>query len=190
MESIINYTKATTESDLVGILKLQKDNISSNLAKEEIESQGFVTVQHSHQDLKQLNDIEKHIIAKEHDKVIAYLLAMTRVSRHDIPVLIPMFEIFDTVRFAGKPVSAYNYIVVGQVCVDKNFRGRGVTDQCYSLYKDAYKGRYDFAVTEIAVSNNRSLNAHKRIGFTEIHRYLAPDETVWSVVLWNWNYIN
>lgn len=187
---MIRYTTSTAESELLGILQLQKENLSGALTKEEMNEQGFVTVIHRYDDLKKLNDIEKHVIAKDQDEVIAYLLAMTQLSKSDIPILIPMFDMFSQVSFAGKTVSQFNYIVVGQVCVGRNYRGKGVLDNCYTLYKDHYKSRYDFAITEIDSNNPRSLQAHKRIGFGEISRYGIPGENEWVIVLWDWNNIN
>ncbi|MFI5185205.1 MAG: GNAT family N-acetyltransferase [Chitinophagales bacterium] len=183
---MIVYTTATTENDLRGILNLQKANLKINLPDDEITSQGFVTVIHGFDDLKKLNEIERHIIAKEENSVIAYLLAMTARSKNDIPVLVPMFEMFSKISFAGRSIAHYNYIAVGQVCVSKNYRGQGVLDNAYLKYKNHFKNKYDFAITEIASTNQRSLNAHKRIGFTEIHRYKAQDETEWVIVLWDW----
>ena len=183
---MITYTTAETDNDLNGILSLQKANLASNLTSKELPSQGFVTVVHSFEDLKNMNEIEPHIIAKSDDKVIAYLLAMTSASKDNIPVLKPMFAIFDNIYFNNKPVSAYNYIVVGQVCVDKAFRGQGVLDNCYEAYERTFNDKYDFAITEIAVRNNRSINAHKRIGFSQLHSYTAPDGEKWSIVIWKW----
>lgn len=184
--SALIYTTATSEKDLLGIIELQKNNLPANLTAEEISEQGFVTVIHSMGDLKKMNDIEQHIICKDQEKVVAYLLAMTSRSKNDIPVLVPMFDVFEDLSYLGKPVSTYNYIVVGQVCVHKNYRGRGILDKCYETYKKSFKEKYDFAITEIATTNPRSINAHKRIGFTEIHKYISPDMNVWSIVAWNW----
>jgi len=159
-----NYTTATTINDLEAILALQKANLAQCLTLEEIQGQGFVSVNHSFDQLKKLNDYENHIIAKDNDKIIGYLLAMTQQSKFDIPIL----------------------FVVGQVCIDKEYRGQGIFDNCYFAYKKYYSDKYDFAITEIASTNLRSLNAHKRIGFKEIHSYFVTEETEWIVVLWDW----
>ena len=180
------YTTSKSEQDLAGIIELQKNNVAANLTAEEISNQGFVTVIHSLADLAKMNNIEQHIICKHKEKVIAYLLAMTAKSKNDIPILIPMFEIFKEVFYMGRPVSNYNYIVVGQVCVDKDYRGQGVLDRCYDTYKNFFKNRYDFAITEIASRNLRSINAHKRIGFSEAHRYTSPNMEEWSIVVLDW----
>ena len=181
-----NCTTADTKNDLEGILTLQKANLAQGLTLEEIQSQGFVTVIHNYDQLKKLNDYEKHVIVKEKNKVIAYLLAMTQQSKFDIPILIPMFNVFDRILYADKKIAEYNYIVVGQVCIDREYRGQGILDNCYTAYKEYYSDKYDFAITEIASTNIRSLNAHKRIGFREIHNYKSSDNTEWVIVLWDW----
>jgi L-amino acid N-acyltransferase YncA len=182
---MITYTTSKSITDLAGIIELQKINLPSNLTEEEIAKEGFVTVVHSFDALKKMNAIEQHVIAKDADKVIAYLLAMTSQSKTEFPVLFSMFENFEKIAFRGKTLSDYHYIVVGQVCVAKGYRGQGILDNCYAEYKKQFKGKYDFAITEIATKNQRSVNAHKRIGFTEIHRFIAGD-VEWSIVIWEW----
>jgi L-amino acid N-acyltransferase YncA len=184
---MITYTTADTATDLEGILKLQKANLARDLTHEEIQSQGFVTVDHTFAQLKKLNDAEKHIIAKDKDRVVAYLLAMTKDCRQDIPILFPMFEVFDSIRYNNRKVSECNYLVVGQVCVDKQYRGQGILDRAYAAYRDHFSSKYDFAITEIAATNTRSRNAHQRIGFREVHSYRSPDGVEWVVVIWEWD---
>jgi GNAT superfamily N-acetyltransferase len=184
---MIHVKRVTTEAELAGILSLQKQNLATALTQEEIQSQGFVTVSHSYDVLHQLNEIEPHILAKEDDRVIAYLLAMTEQSQLLVPVLQPMFDMFRTTGFAGKAVAGFHYLVVGQVCVDKAYRGKGILGQCYAFYRKTFQKEYDFAITEIAAHNLRSLAAHRRIGFQEIHRHLAPDGVNWVIVVWDWN---
>ena len=74
---------------------------------------------------------------------------------------------------------------MGQVCVDKAYRGKGVFDMLYQHHKQVLKDRFDFVVTEISTNNLRSVRAHEKVGFKNIHTYKdAVDE--WSVVLWDW----
>ena len=183
---MITYTTSTTDKDLEQILELQKQNLAAGLTAEQIASQGFVTVSHSFADLKKMNGIEAHVIARDNDRVIAYLLAMTDQARFDIPVLVPLFDKFEQISFQGKKVANYRYIVVGQACVAEGYRGKGIFDACYATYRDNFKNKYEFAITEIATRNQRSINAHKRIGFETIHEYVATNGEAWSIVLWNW----
>jgi len=182
----LTYTTAASDKDLIGIMALQQQNLASHLAPDEINSQGFVTVVHSLQELQQMNAIEPHIICKDGDTVVAYLLAMTSRSQHDIPVLVPMFEMFKQMDYSGKPIADHQYIVVGQVCIDKAYRGKGILDNCYACYKNSFQSGYEFAITEIATRNQRSVKAHQRIGFKELYRYMSPDNEEWSIVVWQW----
>ena len=183
---MIIYTTAKTDEDLEGILALQRANLTVNLSPAEAVSQGFVTVIHSLDVLRNMNAIEPHIIAKHNESIVAYLLAMTKEGEKDLPILQPMFRMFREIEYSGRPVSSYRYLVVGQVCVDKAFRGKGVFDRCYQTYREVFQSKYQFAITEIATRNTRSLGAHNRIGFQEIHRYRAPDGEEWSIVIWVW----
>lgn len=183
---MITFAPAETREDLLGILDLQWANLVTNLSPEEIAAQGFVTVIHSMHDLSELNNAERHIVAKDGDSIIGYLLAMTKASKSAIPVLVPMFDAFDVALYKNKAIKDYHYLVVGQVCVDKHFRGKGIIDKCYAAYKAHYAKKYDFAITEIASINLRSRNAHKRIGFKEIQAYTAGDIR-WIIVVWDWH---
>jgi len=183
---MIAFTTSNSKEDLEGILLLQKANLAVNLPIDEVRSQGFVTVTHTYEQLLQLTAYEKHVVAKDGDKVVGYILAMTEKSKEDIPILAPLFDAFDNTHYKGRKIADYHYIVVGQVCIDKLYRGQGLLEKCYAAYKALYSDKYDFAVTEIAESNTRSLNAHKKIGFEEIHRYTSPDNTEWVIVVWDW----
>ena len=69
---MIVYTTAKTDNDIRQIIELQKSNLPQNLTEEQKNSQGFVTVVHSFETLKKMNDAEASIIAKDGEKVIGY----------------------------------------------------------------------------------------------------------------------
>lgn len=186
MNQSINYTTSKTDEELRQILELQKINLPQNLTEEQKATQGFVSVIHSFDTIKRMNAREQSIIAKDRDHVIGYLLAMTRELKDDIPLLTPMFNAFDKVIYGNKKISEYKYIVVGQVCIAEAFRGQGILDKSYVEYKNHFRDKYDFAITEIHHSNKRSLKAHARIGFETIHIYKDPMGDEWNIVLWDW----
>jgi len=185
---MILYTTVATDRDIQQIMALQQSNLPQNLSAEQRTSQGFVTVVHDFATLQKMNDTEPSIIAKDRNQVIGYLLAMTTLSRNDIPVLIPMFQAFDEVIFDGRKISSYKYLVVGQVCIAEGYRGRGILDDCYTFYRKHFENSYDFAITEIHTTNRRSINAHTRIGFTLIHTYTDPKGDTWEIVIWDWRH--
>ena len=176
---------AQTESDLQGILDLQWENHLSQVSEEVKKADGFVTVRHTPDQIRALQTIAQHVIAVEEDRVVGYILAMTKASRDLIPVLVPMFDQFDRIRYQGKNVSDFEFMVVGQVCVGKDQRGKGLFDQMYSAYQREFSDGFAFAITEIALSNTRSLAAHRRVGFEVIHEF-GDNTQDWAIVVWDW----
>ncbi len=182
---MILFKPAETERELLGILSLQKENLPRNISQAEKAAQGFVTVNHSFEQLAEMNAIAPHLIAKDGENVVGYILAMTKGSKDLIPVLIPMFQQFELLEFAGNSVASYNYLVIGQICVSKDYRGQGIFDRMYEAYADFFSTCFDFAITEIADSNIRSIKAHQRVGFEVIHNFSDSTED-WSIVALNW----
>lgn len=184
---MITYTTSKTAEDLSGIIALQKINLLENLTEIERQNQGFLSVTHSLDVLEKMQAEARNIIIKDKNEVVGYALAMTKKSKFDIPVLIPMFETFDKIKYKEKLVSDYNYIMMGQVCIHKKYRGQGLFDGGYETFKNYFKNDYDFAITEIATKNERSRAAHKRVGFEEIHKYTDPENVEWNIVVLDWN---
>lgn len=172
--------------DVRQILELQRINLPVSISQEELEDQGFVTVRHSEELLLEMNAAEPQIIAKDGDRVVAYALVMLAEFGQRVPVLVPMFDLLDSLEYRGRKLAASNYYVIGQVCVAKSHRGQGVFDGLYEQHRRQMSGRYHFVITEIASRNRRSLRAHARVGFETIHRYTDPDGEAWDIVLWDW----
>ena len=173
--SPIIYKRATTEIELQQILALQKCNMRPGLSKTEIRTQGFITVNHTFDILKKMNDASPHIIAKANNKVVGYALVMLPSFRNELAVLAPMFNAADVL------LGQKNYVAMGQVCVDKEFRGKGVFRGMYDFYKSELQNDFDCLFTEIATDNLRSLKAHKSIGF-EILKTQITNGVSWELV--------
>jgi hypothetical protein len=183
----IEFKLVDKEAELHSILDLQLANHKSIVDEATKVSQGFVTVRHTIEQLIEMDKIESSAIAKYGDKVVAYIIAMTKASRELIPVLIPMFDLFDSLAYKERLLSEYNYMVVGQVCVDKEFRGKSTFKNTYEVYKNAFKDKYDFCITEIDLNNTRSLRAHENIGFQTIHTYKDSNDIDWAIVVLDWS---
>src|ERR1700690_3567845 len=102
---MIYFIAVKSDDEIFQIIELQKNNLPQNLTDEQIASQGFVTVIHSFETLKKMNNTEASIIAKDDETVVGYLLAMTTDSKNEFPVLIPMFKAFDEVIYQDKKIS-------------------------------------------------------------------------------------
>ena len=74
---------------------------------------------------------------------------------------------------------------MGQVCIAKEHRGKGVFEMLYHHHRSVFQLKFDLLITEVSTSNFRSIQAHKKIGFETIDTYRdSLDE--WNVVVWNW----
>lgn len=178
------YTIATTEDELHQILALQKDNIRNANSMEEEKEQGFVTVQHDLTLLKMMNEAAAHVIAKDADKVVGYALAMTREFKNKIPVLKSMFDLLDELSDGKERIGNNNYVVMGQICIEKGYRGKGIFQNMYRHYFQLYKPLYEYVITEVAARNTRSLKAHLNVGFREVYRYEEKGFETWIVLLY------
>lgn len=177
---MITYKRATSDKELQEILAIQRRNLKANVPLQEREEQGYITVPHTFEVLKKMNDACPHILAMNGDQVAGYALVMLRSFKYEMPILIPMFETADAL-LKGK-----NYVTMGQICIDKPYRGQGVFKGMYTFYKEELKDSYDCLFTEVATANTRSIEAHKRVGFKILETQIT-DGTSWAMVNWDWN---
>ncbi|MFV8371783.1 GNAT family N-acetyltransferase [Flavobacterium sp. LB2P6] len=174
------YKRASTLDELEQIRALQLQNSSQNISSEEKLQEGFVTIQHSFALLEQMNSACAHIIAKGNDAVTGFALVMLSGFRNEIEVLIPMFKRIDELVPKDK-----TYVVMGQICVDKNYRKQGIFRGLYHFYREELHRQFDYLITEIAAINLRSMQAHKAVGFKIIDTY-EEDGIVWNIMIWDW----
>ncbi|MHA7056653.1 N-acetyltransferase family protein [Aquimarina sp. M1] len=176
----LKYTAVTSHKELEQILQLQQKNLISSISKVEKKKEGFVTVVHDLNILKKMNDQQPHIITKDNDEVIGYTLCMTKDFGNDVEVLIPMFK-----KIQEHLSENTTYIVMGQVCIDKEYRRQGIFRKLYQKMKLELQEKFDLLITEVAANNLRSLNAHYAIGFKKLVIY-EVDQIKWHLICWDW----
>ena len=177
VETIL-YKRCNSHAELEQILALQKRNLRENLDLEEKEVEGFVTISHDLEILRKMNATCPHILAKSGNKVVGYALCMHPKHSNDIPLLKPMFKKTD---HALK--EEFKYMAMGQICIDKAFRRRGIFTGLYKYMQDELKAEYDLIITEVDSDNKRSLGAHYKVGFTDLIVYQSDSRT-WHLIQW------
>jgi predicted GNAT superfamily acetyltransferase len=173
----IEYCRANTEKDLEEILDLQGRNLPGQLTKAAMAEEGFLTVTHTLSLLRRMNERCPHIVARVGDQVVGYALCMHPDFSQEIPILQSMF------REINSRIKDQTFIVMGQVCVDKPYRGQGVFRGLYQTMKEELKGDFDLIVTEVDSRNTRSLEAHMAIGFRVIKKYQSDGRDWYLIVL-------
>ncbi len=180
-------TTVQSDADVQGILTLQEANLRQNVSADVQASQGFLTVRHDPAVLARMNRAAPSVIAKEGDIVVGYALTMLPEFGSDVPELLPLFSLIDTLNYNGKPFGNYAWYVMGQICVAEGYRGEQIFDRMYQHHRDVYGDRYQLLITDISARNTRSQRAHARVGFVPVHEF--HDATIgetWIVVVYDW----
>lgn len=183
--SMIAFKNTKATSELVEILNLQAQNLSSALSDEVQKSQGFVTVQHDLPLLQDMAEKHGHAVAVDNHQVVGYALVMLSSFRDRIAILQPMFDRLAHLTYQGRSLPTYDYFVMGQVCIAEGYRGKGVFGGLYEQLKISMAPFFDVVITEVATRNQRSLRAHQKIGFKTLEAYTTDTGDGWNVLLWD-----
>jgi len=178
-------TIVTNNDELKQIVELSHTNLRINVPGKMQAEQGFITWNYSLDLLEKMYAQQPHVIVKDKGKVIGYALVALKTASYFHADLEAMIRQLETITYNGKKLSTCRYYIMGQVCIDQAYRGKGVFRMLYDEHKKLFEKKFDFVITEISTANKRSLRAHEKTGFKTIYSYKdALDE--WNVVLWDW----
>jgi len=180
----IVFEVASTEQHFEQILQLQKQNLFSAISEEQQAQQGFVFAEHTVPLLKMMAAHLPQVIAVSNGKVVGYNLAVPVSMKNEMPSLVPMFTEFERSQYKGRLLTTYQFIVGGQVCVAKDFRGQELLRRLYHKTRNRLPPGYQLCVTEVAARNSISLKAHQKMGFEVVSTYHDSKE-LWKVMVWD-----
>ena len=99
----------------------------------------------------------------------------------DIDVLKPMFF-----QIEKKIDPNLKYIVMGQICIAKEFRKMGIFKGLYNYMEEQLSPKYNAVITEVDIKNTRSMRAHLNSGFSFLKKYKADGHN-WNLMIKRWN---
>jgi hypothetical protein len=167
------FGPAGSDTDLRGILAIQRANTPQVLSASEQAEEGFVTVRHHLDLLRRMNAAFPHAVARDSaDRVVGYALCMLPQFITELPVLQPLFAQLPVICWGDTPVARLPFAVMGQVAVAKTHRGQRLVDGLYADLCARLSSGYSLLVTSIAARNTRSRRVHERTGFTELGRFV------------------
>ena len=175
----------STDEELKSIVALSHQNHVSVVFDDEKYSDGFITWKYTFGLLKKMHVLHPSVIIKNRAAVAAYALVALKQSSAFHPDLQDMIAHLDEIPYCSRPLGDYPYYIMGQICIDKKYRGKGLFEKLYLKHKELFQYHYEFVVTEISTKNYRSVRAHEKMGFKKIHRYTNQMDE-WNVVLWDW----
>lgn len=174
----IRYTTVSAEDELLQILELQKANLASAVSEDESRNEGFVTVVHSLDLLRRMNERCAHVLAKSGNRVVGYALSMHPDFSREVDILKPMFREIEKVQSSREP-----FLIMGQICIDKAYRKQGIFRGLYQEMLNKYRKEFTQIITEVDTRNRRSLGAHYAVGFRELSQYQSNGRDWHLIVL-------
>ncbi|MFZ9262108.1 MAG: GNAT family N-acetyltransferase [Chitinophagaceae bacterium] len=179
---MIRIQLVQTSDEILQIKALQEKNLKQNITAEEASSQGFLTASYSIEYLQEMNKAFPSVIAKDGEKVVGYAMITTHAMREGHDLINDLFNNIDRCRYRGQFLKKTAYVVVGQLCVSKEYRGMNLVTRMYDHFAEAVRGNYSYIVTDVDCDNHRSLKAHANAGF-EVIDSLVYGGKKWNIVI-------
>jgi hypothetical protein len=146
-------------NDIEGVLALQKLYLVSNLTEEEKKS-GFVTTPFSIEQLTFVINNEGLFIAKDNNRIIAYIFAESWDFFSQYPIFEHMISLFPGLTFLDFEINSTSSFQYGPICIDKKYRGKGLINLLFEFMRIHIVKRYPLSLTFINKTNVPSLKAH------------------------------
>lgn len=154
--------KVATIEDIEDTLELHSKYQIDGIAEED-KADGFVTTAFTTQELKDIIQKEQGLfIAKDGDKVVAYVMAASWQFWSAWPMFAYMIDELDKCEFAGEKLTVDNSYQYGPICIDKAYRGTQLLKDIFFYALEKMSKRYPILVTFVNKQNPRSFEAHTR----------------------------
>ena len=161
-----------TSNEAEQIFELQKKNLEKNLSLTEKQSQWFLSLDNSFEEIEDLINDHLVIVARDWGKIVWYrtIIPLEKAPRIDFEK--PLLDASTNMEYLWRPLKDYKYCIMGQSCVDINYRGRKVSEILKDLFIEKFWWKFDFWICEISENNTRSMNVHiSKLGFKIIGNY-------------------
>jgi L-amino acid N-acyltransferase YncA len=143
-----------TPEDMPGVVVLQDANLP--------EQGGSLSVRHGPDWFLNTMGEMPLVVARRDGKIVGYVVASSLGAQSHVPILQAMLGAFTA------PPDCYLY---GPICVAATERGRGLAGRLFDYLCASLPGRP--AITFVRADNDPSLRAHKKMGFSELGRFMS-----------------
>jgi predicted GNAT superfamily acetyltransferase len=163
----IEYRRALAQ-DYPAIVQLNAANFIANLSEEE-RNDGFLSALFTLEQTAAMAEDLGTTVAVVDGVLAGFLCAFRNDFDHGSPVVAKMIESYDRFRFEGKLLSSYDSYAYGPVCIDREYRRKGLLRGLYEAQKKELAGKFEVGVALIARNNPHSLQAHVTgLGMAEV----------------------
>ena len=176
---------AIDTSDFEKISALNHANLKQYQTEESIREEGFVSWTYPVELLEKMHAYAPSIVAMDGEKMAGYALVARQEAASVHPELALLIDLLQGIQYEGKSLFQYRFYMMGQICVAKEYRGKGIPDAMYAYHREVNGDAFDFLLTTISTQNVRSIKMHERVGFEVIHT-VNDRFGDWVVVVWDW----
>lgn len=177
-------TRVASELDIDEVLKLQSQNLYTNLSELE-RIQGFVTTPFTADQIKALLIQTGVFVGESQGMVVGYALAGNWDFFSQWAIFPYMISRFSQLKFQGIPITVTNTFQYGPVCIDRTLRGSGVFPQLFETMRSSFSTRFPIDVTFINKANPRSLAAHtQKLNLEVIDEFEFNDNFYYGLGFW------
>ena len=165
--SNVSFRQARPD-DYSAIVRLNAANFIANLSEDE-RRDGFLSAVFTLEQTAAMAEDLGTTVALVGGELAGFLCAFRNEFDHGSPVVAKMIESYDRLSFGGKLLNSYNSYAYGPVCIDRNYRRRGLLRGLYQEQKRELAGQFEVGVALIARANQHSLDAHiAGLGMTDV----------------------
>lgn len=155
-------TRIGNIKDIPGVLSLQERNLYSNLSEEE-RKKGFVTTPFTVPQLEEIIKLNGLFVAENERKVlVAYAFAASWKYFEQWEIFNVMVSRFPKLVFNNEKITTKNTFQYGPVCIDMEYRGRGILNLIFEEMRIELLKKYPISITFINKVNTISTIAHTR----------------------------
>ncbi|MES3005850.1 MAG: hypothetical protein V4664_02790 [Patescibacteria group bacterium] len=167
--------------DVPLILDLLTKNLARNLSEEE-KKDGFFHFEPTYEELlKIINDTGVYLSLRG-EELKGYFITMSKELAQTIPFEAEMLANAERMLYEGKPLSEYNYVVLAQICVAKEFRGGMTFNRLHLATQSILKEQgFEIGFGEIEDTNSTSLAVHSYL--TDVGTYIASSGLKWHIMV-------
>lgn len=157
IENILFETEKNT--DIKGVLALQDIYLVANMIEEE-KASGFVTTPFSVEQLLEVIRQEGLFVAKNNDKIIAYIFAASWQYFSQWVIFNHMTSMLPGLSFKDFKMTDTNTFQYGPICIDKKYRGKGLINPFFDFMRIHLLKKFPVGITFINKTNMPSQKAH------------------------------
>lgn len=152
-------SRRMTDADIDQIIAIQNESLLGKAPEADLKD-GFVQGDFTAADFKKFDDDVAVMVAEEGSKIVGYLCT-SHLELHQGKELLKLIaERTESIVFDGKPLSKYQLVMTGPICISKTERGKGIFENLYQTFFDEDGRDFEVAMCFVDDANPRSLAAH------------------------------